>query len=261
MVPSRHSRYLKVKYYKKHKKIGIILWLLTVIVFSMLLFNISDIASSIITRKGSLFYRDRIKISSYCVYGVSAGDYNSEDKANAYSSEVKAAGGMGQVYKSGEYYVLAQIYPTLLEATEVQENLLSKGYNAKVVTISVPQIDMTYTGQNKEQAESAFGEFRRAYTRCYELGIKLDKNEISCLVLQSSVASLLAENENIKNSLSSLGLPQNKEQILSFHLGNLSSILRGIVYFEQTGNNFSSFFKTQLFLIVQENITLSQDLA
>ena len=262
MVPhSPNSHFRQVKYYKRHKLFNIFLYLALVFVFSLLVLNISDIASSIITQKGSLFYKDRIKISTYYVYGVSPSDYNNFDDADLYSVQVKNAGGMGQVYKSGEYYVFAQIYPTLLEASEVQNNLQNLGHNAKVVTLSVPQIDIVYSGTNKQMAEKAFGQFREVFLQCYNLCIRLDKNEISRPVLQSDIASLLAENSNIIASITTLGLTQKQEKELAIHLQNLSTFLQEIIVSSQNGNMLSSFFKRQMFKIVQENIVLSQNLA
>ena len=125
---------------KTNKKLSVSFVFLAVILFFLLVVNISDIFSSVITNKNSLFFTQKIELPSYSVYALSVDDFKTYEEAQNFSVSVQQNGGAGVVYESGEKFVFVSAYPTLIEAKEIQENLINLGFNARIVNIKIDGI-------------------------------------------------------------------------------------------------------------------------
>ena len=114
---------------KNKKKLSFLFIFIFLILFFLLIINFSDIFSTIITHKGSLFSNYKIETTSFSVYGVSIKDFNNSEEATEYSQYVIERGGAGFIYESGEHFVLANAYQSLNEAQEIKANLYEEGLN------------------------------------------------------------------------------------------------------------------------------------
>ena len=217
--------------------------------------------SSIITHKGSLLYKDHLQVPSYTIYGVSLDEFKDEFDANTYAKSVQKKGGMGQVYQSGEYYVLAQAYPTLSQALEVQDNLINLDYNSKVVAINVPAIDLVYKGDNKTNAKLTFLQFKNIYNSLFSLCISFDAGNITRVNFNGKLAYILSQNMEHIKCIPTLGLEENQEKQLTLSLKNVNAYLEQVLYDSSSDTLVSSLIKRQMLCVVQENILLAQKIS
>lgn len=230
---------------KTNKKLSVLFVFLAVILFFLLVVNISDIFSSVITNKNSLFFTQKIELPSYSVYALSVNDFKTYEEAQNFSLSVQQKGGAGVVYESGEKFVFISAYPTLIEAKEIQENLINLGFNARIVNIKIDGISKEYKGSNCEDIIAILNYFRSSFSKLYETTILYDKNEISLTQVNSVLADLLTQLSTIQNKLNKF--KQNEDltlkQIISVPIGKTKSSLEDALYYAKNDLIFTSKLK------------------
>ena len=248
----------KIKYAKNNlfgRKIG---FFMAIIMACLILFNICDIMSSVITNSRSLMKIDKFYVPSYSVYGVSSKDFDSPFDAQNYCDEISTLGALGKVYENGKYYALVQIYPTLLSAGEVRENLTNIGYDAKIITIDIPQIQVNYYGKSKDKAEEGVGIYKRVWLSLYEDEISFDKKNITRENLLGRIAIKIEELQKTKEQISTFGFKECQAKIFAESLTNIIKNLGLVFSFSGSDEGLSSCIKKHMFDIITENIYLSK---
>ena len=135
------------------------------------------------------------KISSYNIYAICMFQSSIQGSAEESSSQVKSQGGAGYIYNdSSVYYVLAGAYEQENVAELVKENLESSGYSPTIITIIVPEIDITsnLSANEKSALSSALNIFKSTYQNLYDLSISLDtsiKTETDCKLELNDISS------------------------------------------------------------------------
>lgn len=245
------------KKYKKNSKIWSILFVFLIFLSSFLLiFNVSDIFSSIIMHKKSLFFLDRIDVTECIIYGVSARDFESEEDAMHYSESIIPTGAMGEVYHHGEYFVLTSTYPTLIEAQEVQGNLIRLGYEARIVNISIPLFRRDYRGEGKELIEEGLYKFRQIYSSLYNIDIQFDKGNLSRSSFSGQVAQVLTDFRNFMSFISASSISQKYKDALLSSYEAVTTLMEEVLYSTYSNFETSSLMKRNMLKIIEENIAL-----
>ena len=246
---------------KNGKKLSFLFVFVGILLFFLLIVNISDIFSSLITSEKSLFLVDKIEKSSYNAYCVSYDDFESEAEAQTYCEEIKTLGGMGIVFRRGEYFALTSIYPTLIEAQEIQKNLLEMDYDAKVVKLEVKSISKEYKGSNKELLGECLQSFRETFLALYDTCINFDKNLINESQVKGDLAEIWTKNKNLQNKLanSQVNLTDEEKNLILDLMSDSSEIVEETLLFTGNKMQLSSLIKQNCFDIVQINIFLSEN--
>ena len=238
LVPKIFNRNRKnhISHKKKSKTFQIFFIIVLVVLFCLIIFNVSDLISSLITQEKSIFYKDKIETTSFTTYAVSINDYASQKEAENNSSTVKALGGMGRVYESGEFYLIVAIYPTLIEAGEIRDNLKNLGYNSKILNISVKEVFYDYEKGDKEIIVNSINIFRNTFLDLYDLVLKFDNDELSRRELDSNLATLCARITNVRESFlnNKNALSDNINSVLSSSLSSLYDTLNSCLYLVET---------------------------
>lgn len=254
------------KFKKKHvnnqnhsKKYSILFVILFIILFCVIIFNISDIISSLITQEKSIFYKDKIETTSFTVYAVSVGDYETFDAASSEAQKVIAQGGMGKVYESGEFYLIASIYPTLIEAQEIRDNLRDLGFDSKIININVREVFYDYKAKDKELIVSTINLFRNTFLDLYDLTLKFDSSEIDRLDADEQIASLCAKIASIRSSfLANKNMLQDEiNSVIASSLDALYDNTYSLLYFTDSDIYFSSYLKC----VMYENVILAKNVS
>lgn len=250
----------KKRYKKLNNKVFLFVFLLIFLFFTLII-NISDIISSLITNSGSVFSSQKIEVSSYSVYAVSVCDFDNEFQANAYAKKVAQEGGAGYVYHNGEYFVIASCYPLLTYAQEVEDNLQSLGYNARIVNIKVDEVSRVYKGKNLEVFKSALNVFRSCYNELYDKLIAFDKGEAGKNQINSVLAKNLAKLSDIKKSMQELKKEEDVvlKNVIIEPLVSLETKLNNLMYSSKNSLAFSSEIKVALLDIVLLNQSLCKN--
>ena len=261
LVPTKTKKDFipKIKYAKHHKLGTKFVIFVAIIMACSILFNVCDIMSSVITNSRSLIIQDKIYVPSYSVYGVSSDEFDTLADAELYCEKISSTGALATPFEDGKFFALVHIYPTLLSAKEVQQNLINLGYPSKIVTINVPQIKTSYYGNNKDSAQEGFGIFRRVYLSLYEANISFDKKAIQRETLLGKVALQIEEIERVKEKSYSLGITKNQQKIFDESLDNCTKILNTIFSFSGGDQELSSAIKKHMFDIITQNIYFSKN--
>lgn len=246
---------------KSGKKLSFLFVFVGILLFFLLIINISDIFSSLITSEKSLFLVDKIEKSSYNAYCVSYEDFESEAEAENFCEEISSLGGMGVVFRRGEYFVLTSIYPTLIEAQEIQNNLLEMDYDAKVVKLEVKSISKEYKGSNKELIGQCLQSFREIFLSIYDTGINFDKNLINESQVKGNLAQMWTKNKNLHKNLANaqVNLTNEEKNLILDLMNDSSGIVEEALLFTGEKLQLSSLLKQTCFDIVQLNILLSEN--
>lgn len=174
----------------KGKFWGVVYGFLFVVTLISLVVSLSDLLSSAITHTGSLFLRENFSVPSYSMYCVSCEKFKNQDDAIRYANNLKDKGGLGEVLRDGEYYAIVSVYPTLLEAKEIEENLKTLGYNANIKPVTAREIKTRERGDLAKLKE--FVDLpRETFLRVYNLGLLLDKGKLTKLELDGNLSVLI----------------------------------------------------------------------
>ena len=245
--------------YKGRKKLVFLFYFICVILFCLIIINLSDLFSSILTNEKSLFYKDKIEIPSYSVYAVSIKHFELETDAENFAHTIIEKGGMGVVYESGEYYCIGSIYPTLLEAQEVRDNLIILGYSPRILNIKVQEIAIDYKGDEKESTIHALNIFRECFLELYNMNVDLDKGNIERVNVNGIVATQCLKVKDIQNKFlnSNNSLSENIKTEIGQGLNHLYESLEEILLTDKTDLEFTSLIKQNMFDIILtiKNIT------
>ncbi len=237
---------------KKNKLKQILFVFLFILIDLLIVFNLADIFSSIITKEKGIFSSDKIEINSYSFYCVSSKHFLDEKQATLYADEIALKGAMGRVYKNGEYYVFAGIYPTLIDAQEVKENLLDLGYEARIVTFSIPSVLEKYKGKSKDILTNSIGVLKETVISMYNFCEDFDGGNIKRSNLNGKLACLCEKiDDATKNFSSNLsGLDKNFCQTVLCQLEFTRNKVGEVILFGEDFEKCSSLLKNNIFDIV-----------
>jgi len=250
------------KYRKKLKKHHFLYLIFVTLSVILVIINISDIFSGLLTHSGSLFFKQKIEVSSYSVYAVSGDDFDNEIDAKFFSSEVKSLGGSGYIIKSGEYFVIVSSYPNLTEAHEIQSNLIQLGYNSRIVNIHIPEVSIFYQGKNATFFKNCISIFRDIYKDIYENSILLDQQKITNSKINGCISAYISKLSAIDDYFSNFktNIDTKISKILRPHLSSLSQYLKEFLSSNYNGTNYTSELKTLSIKVATQNEMLSCEL-
>ncbi len=243
----------KVKNLSKKGKIKQILFVfLFILVDLLVVFNLADIFSSIITKEKGIFSCDKIEFNSYSFYCVSSKHFSSEQDAILYANDISLRGAMGRVYKNGEYYVFAGIYPTLIEAQEIKENLIDIGYDSRIVTFSIPSVLEKYKGKNKKTVTESLAVLKESVISMYNLCEDFDSENIKRSTLNGKLACLAQKIDDVTTNFSSnlSGFDKNFSQIVLKQLSFAQKKVVEVITFDGSFEKCSSLLKNNIFDMV-----------
>ena len=254
----RSKRQKKSSYSSKFgSKIGLSAVVIGIVLTCAICFVLSDFVSSLITHESSIFVQSRIEIPSNTVYCVSICDFEVEEDAFAVASVVEQKGGMGEVYQSGEYFVLCACYPTLAEAQEIRDNLCAEGNSARIINLKAPALDIA-CGKKKSELEHILQFPRKTALAIYELILQYDDGAMPLGTLNANLATLYQEAKQMEDNFALLNVnlgSKNKEEI-SKTLAYLSGQINSAIMSSGTSYTKSSTLKKTMFRILQENSRL-----
>ena len=239
----------------KKGKFSLIFIIFFIVLFFLLVINVSDIFSSLITNKNSIFFTQKLEVPSFSVYAVSINDFDNFLQAEEYSNAVKEKGGAGFVYKSGEHFVFVSSYPSLSEAKEIKQNLLNLGYKSRIVNLKIDAILTNYKGDNLQFFLSSINFFRKAYNTLQTQTICFDKGEVSQSQVNSCLAKLLDENIKILNTMQTLSQNQDLplKQEIFVPLKEVKTFLESLLCYAGEDIEYTSKLKQICLEIVLKN--------
>lgn len=238
-----------IKSIKTSKKLPIFFIFLVVFLIFFIIINISDIFSTLITKEKSIFYFDKIECPENLYFGVSISDFKREEDAKKFCNKIKCEGGLGEIIHSGEYFVLCHIYPTLLEAEEVRNNLINLNYNSRIVTIKVNEISFEYKGKEKSKITNAINSMKNAILEIYDITFDYDRNKIDDKEVLGSVAKILSSLTPTINNVKSINFDYSNKLVES--LKKTKVILEEILFCNKKNLELSCFLKEKMLQMVK----------
>lgn len=248
---------------KNKKTISFFYIFLLVFLTLVIIFNVSDIFSSIITNQKSVFYVEKLEYNSFSVYGVSLKHFDTYEDANEYATQVQLNGAMGSVYQSGEYYVLANIYPTLIEAQEIKENLKLLNYDARILNFKFQNVLTDFKGKNLNIVISCLEQFKDTIYQLYSVGLDYDKGQLTTSNLNGKLAILCDKIDKTKKlydkEINTFEF-KNKQEI-SNNLNKLYLNVENLILCNKENLQLSSYIKQVLFNVVIFSQNIFQNLS
>ena len=172
-----------------------VVWVAVCVLFANLL-------SSAITVSGSA---TNSTYSSFCIYGISVGEFSSKSSAENLSVETKKKGGAGYVFKQDSlYHVLASAYEKENDAKLVQKNLIESGIEARIIEIDfdVANFSNISSIDQKKEFESAFSKLKEAFLNLYDISVSLDTKSFDETKAKIKIIEVKSNLEKTVNSLS-----------------------------------------------------------
>ena len=243
---------------QNRSKIGIFVAIFGTILFCLVCFIASDFVSSVITHEGSLLVRSRIEIPANTLYCVSICDYETEIDAKTAAESVRKHGGMGEVYQSGEFFVICASYPTLIEAQEIRDNLCAAGKNARIINYKIPELDFAYQGKNKREIEQILHFPREIVLSIYDLILQYDDGALPLGSLNANLAALYQKSRNFEENFTKLKtkLSTTDKNAIIETLKFITSTINDTIMTKGNSNLKTSMLKKAMFKISEQNATL-----
>ena len=188
-MPKKYAQ--GVKLIKRRNKFFLLMFALVLLV--AVVFAGEGLASLI--RYGSISVFGKSSASSYTLYALSFGMYDSEVEAETMASAVSVRGAGAYIYKhNGKCYVLGCVYPTNDSASKVASDI--KEYKCEVVPIKFNKVKVDIanaTKQDKKVVDDSLQFLKSMYTNMYDNVIKLDTGDITNIACSNNVNYLKAE--------------------------------------------------------------------
>lgn len=213
-------------------------------VFLILLFLIIlSLLLSLVIRAKSL------TLDEQKLYGVSIGDFATENTANHYATVCKARGGAGGVYKDGDKYLLfVAVYASSSDAEAVSSNLLAEGERAYVYQWKLPKVKLTFEKGAKSMImlTEVTEIFWNTLSQLLSISLAFDKDlkSISEVVeeiqiLQENTNQAISTAETLKSEETerlikeiSVGLAYQKTVLSQLEKNNLKKVDLKVAYFD-----------------------------
>lgn len=206
------------------------------------------------------------KISTYNIYAICMFQSFILSSAEESSNQIKSQSGAGYIYNdSSVYYVLASGYENQNDAELVKENLETSGYTPTIITITIPEINITsnLTANEKTTLYNALIVFKTTYQSLYDLSVSLDtsiKTETDCKV---ELNDILSNINKVKTTFDATFNSKLTSSILNvkLKLQNLCDVLSELIDYTETSSvPFNSKLKYSYLETINLNKTLCKEI-
>jgi hypothetical protein len=157
---------------------------------------------------GFLVYGDTsLKIEKKSLWAVVMGEYSSLEEAEKVSLGAMVRGAGGYIWHEGSYFVIGNIYPNMLDAEKVLQNLKDSSYDIKIKEIVFPKLTLdfdAYENTDMGVIKKSIFSFDEVYESLYEMSIKLDMKEITNYAVSSMISDKRGEIKSRIVSIQSL---------------------------------------------------------
>lgn len=195
--------YHKSKNKKRHKHFGVssVFWIGIVLIVCLIGINFADIISSLLSYKTSIFSGGKIRVPNSTMYAISLGQVSEITQAEDLANKVIKQGGAGYIYQSGDYFVFASLYDSVIDAKSVVDKLKQDNTQASIVNINIPVIKLNYKGKYEKQLLDGIGFFKKCYQELYKMSLAYDSGQITTAKLKDQISSLISLSKQTQNSI------------------------------------------------------------
>jgi len=229
------------------------------VISALIIFIIETFSNGIIHRK-SIFQRNKLEVNSYNVYAVSFDDFNNLEDAETYSEIIKSQGGAGYVYQSGEFYVFGFIYPNLVYAKEIQDNLIRLGFDSKIKNIKIDELKIDYQGNDNQICAYCIDFFKNCYLSLYEEIIQIDEKNISELEVNKFLSEKTTKIIKFKEEISKVKQDYKIKEIILKYLVKIQDRIQNNMINKLNLLDFTSSLKCLCFDIILDNKDMIKEL-
>lgn len=203
---------------------------------------------------------NELKKNGYNIYAVSIYQSTNFSSAGTNAASFQDKGGAGYIYfENGIFHVLASGYKEKSDAEKVIEKLAQSGQNAKLLIITVSNINLAGTFSQTEQ--TALNNALMCYSNCfdslYDMSVALDTNVSTANEIRSQLSSLISSTKEIKSNYDKAFSSRLTEKLLEISL-SLKDVVEYIEDISSSTETLSSRLKYCYFQIVEENQSLKE---
>ena len=254
----------KFNYLKSRSKfksgISIFFIIVFLLILSLIVVNIADLISSLISGNTSIFNGSKIRITSNTMYAVSLGQFSTKNDAETLANNVASQGAAGYIYQAGDYFVLTSMYDSIIDANSVIEKLKNDNLEAKIVNINIPTIILDYKGKFSNELIESIEFFKICYKKLYDLSINFDSGEITSGQTKQSILDLLSQAKQMQKTTQQMMQQEKLDFLINLDNKMLSlvTILDGLYVTDNQNLMFNSAIKNCYFKIIMLNVTFAK---
>ena len=185
------------------------------------------------------------KIESSKLYAVTLGEYDNLKEAEAVAFGSTIRGASGYVWQDEKYYVVGNIYSSLIDAQKVIENLKDSKFSTSIKEITFPKISLDFSDYENEDmgiVNKDIRAFDDIYKFLYSYSISFDKSEMNNLAISSKLSSHRGEVKTLISQTQVLLNTQNEDlQLIQNALIKLDEVLDATIIktIDNSATNYS----------------------
>lgn len=200
----------------------------------VLVINLADIFSSLITVGGFSFAGENLSFQKMITYAVCTSNHPTKLAASELSETTKIQGGAGYIYMNeNSYYIIASIYDNSADAEKVLKNILSDKPNASIQQINIPAINIAsnLSSQEKNTISDSIVVFKNSYKKLYDISVSLDTGLITEVNARLSINELASQITTIYGNFNTIfNNSLNTElMLIKLKLEDLINILQKLI--------------------------------
>lgn len=238
---------------KKSKWFAITIFILMVLITLV----VSDLISSRLSGGKSIFFGGKIKVSSFNVYALEVGSFDTKTEAQNFALSIKSQGGAGYIYENKKFYVFISMYENLLDAEQIKTNLKEQSIEANIYQLSAPAINLNFSGSNDILYKSLKA-YKELYKRVYDLSISFDGEKISKAELKTKLSEILAEIGEIISTLKASTSTSAESILVRSSLEKIKVGFNYLISNSETGLKYNSEIKNLYFDIIFEYLNIAR---
>ncbi|MBE7082520.1 MAG: hypothetical protein E7378_02425 [Clostridiales bacterium] len=248
-----------------HKTLKKVFTAIFLTVCLLLMVNLADIFSSLITVGGFGFTNDNMVFAETKYYAVCTSSHASKLSANESCDTIQMQGGAGYVFAGDDvFYVIASIYESEGDAEKVLNNIKESKPNASIQTITIKGISFNnnLSAQEKAVINESIAIYKKTYKQLYDISVSLDTavlTEVNARLKLNEISSSITTTLGNFNTLFSSNLTTGLMQIQT-NLNNLNEQIKLLI--DSTSRPpFSALIKETYCKTVFLNKSLAESLA
>lgn len=247
-LPSANVSQKKQKKAKKKHKIPRLFAFFMVLFGCATVFFVANAFSNILAFSTvSLYKAKSATAKSFNVFMINVNNFETEQDAKKFASEIKLSGGAGYVIYDLGYNVIASAYLSSTDAQSVLEKvkLTYDTATVKLVEINRCELENIVDDEQESCVQNALDIFKNTYKNLYDLAVKLDTSQVTSAEAKVELTTLLEGASDISASFRNYSskITDTSYSLAQAKINQVVGLLNDLVESSLTSTRLSSLLK------------------
>lgn len=247
-LPSANVSPQKQKKAKKKHKIPRLFAFFMILFSCATVFFVANAFSNILAFSTvSLYKAKSATAKSFNVFMINVNNFETEQDAKKFASEIKLSGGAGYVMYDLGYNVIASAYLSSTDAQSVLEKvkLTYDTATVKLVEINRCELESIVDDEQENCVQNALDIFKNTYKNLYDLAVKLDTSQVTSAEAKVELTTLLESASDISASFRNYSskITDTSYSLTQAKINQVVGLLNDLVESSLTSTRLSSLLK------------------